>query len=114
MAVTIPITRAVDDTGYFDLQVNLDGVTYTLEFRWNVRLGAWFMNVFDIDGTTAYQVGVRLVVDNPLSPNIVDRIPSGVFVAVDTGSPLGGGQDPNFDDLGSRVQLTYYPLSDLV
>lgn len=113
MAVTIPIIREADDTAYFDLQVVLDGVNYTLDFHWNVRLGAWFMDILDEQGTTTYQTSIRLVVDYPLTSNS-NRTPTGVFVAVDTGSAVGQGQDPGFDDLGNRVQLVYYPLSDLV
>lgn len=112
MAVLIPITRTSDDTGFFDQQVTLDGVTYTLEFRWNERLGAWFMAVLDIEGTTAHQVGLRLVVDWPLGLYHQGRQPSGVFIAIDTGAPVGQGIDPGFDDLGSRVQLHYSPESD--
>lgn len=113
MSVLIPIVRETDDTAHFDLQATLDGVTYTLEFRWNVRLGAWFMHVLDADGVTPYQLGVRLVVDWPLGKYISGRRPTGVFIALDTGSPIGHGEDPGFDDLGSRVQLHYVPLSEL-
>lgn len=113
MAVVVPILRGVDDAGYFDLQATLDGVTYTLEFRWNVRLGAWFMNVLDAEGVEPRLIGVRLVADYPLAQNIVDRDPPGYFLAVDTGAAAGFGVDPGFDDLGSRVQLVYVPEAEI-
>jgi hypothetical protein len=113
MADLIPIVRAADDASHFDLQATLDGVTYTLEFRWNVRLGAWFMNVLDAEGEEARLVGQRLVADYFFPRNIVDRAPPGLFLALDTGSAEGRGQDPGFDDLGSRVQLWYFPEDEI-
>lgn len=114
MSVLIPILRGADDTSFFDLQATLDGVTYTLEFRWNVRLAAWFMNVLDVEGVIPYLVGVRLVADWPLAQAQVDRQPPGFFLAVDTAAPeTGGGTDPGFDDLGNRVQLCYVPESEV-
>lgn len=112
MAVLINITRETDDTGAFEQQVTLEGVTYTLKFRWNVRYGAWEMAMLDAEGTTAHQVGLVLRADWPMDVYLPDRIPSGVFVAIDTGAPVGSGEDPGFDDLGNRVQLHYFPVSD--
>lgn len=113
MALIVPIVRTTDDASFFDLQASLDGVTYSIEFRWNVRLGAWFMTVFDAEGITPLIVGIRLVVDYPLAQNLVDRTPPGYFLAVDTGASEGFGQDPGFDDLGSRVQLWYVPEAEI-
>lgn len=113
MAAIIPIARDVDDAAHFDLQAVLDEVTYTLEFRWNVRLGAWFMNVLDVEGEIAHLIGVRVVVDYPLAQHLVDRQPPGYFIALDTGAAEGEGQDPGFDDLGSRVQLWYVPEAEI-
>lgn len=111
--ILIGITREADDTAFFDLQATLDDVTYTLEFRWNDRLQAWFMNVYDAEGATPYQLGIRLVADWLLGQYISSRQPTGVFLALDTGAPDGEGQDPGFDDLGNRVQLYYVPRSEL-
>lgn len=113
MAVTIPITRNSGEDPFFDLQVVLDGETYTLEFRWNVRLAAWFMTVYDSEGETALIPDQRLVVDYPLGTFISSRKPTGVFVALDTHGVFGEGEDPDFDDLGNRVQLLYVSASEL-
>lgn len=113
MPINIPIARTNDDTGFFDLQVVLDGVTYTLEFRWNVRLGAWFLAVLDAEGVVPFLVGLRLVADWPLALGVVDRQPPGRLMIVDTGAPLGQGQDPGFDDLGNRAQMVYFSKSEL-
>lgn len=114
MAVLIPINRGVDDTGIFDLQTTLEGVTYTLEFRWNERCEAWFMSVWDVERVVPYALGVRLVADFWLSKYTVDRQPSGAFILVDTASPEGQGIDPGFDDLGSRHLLHYETLAELL
>lgn len=122
--VLIPITRDSDDASFFDLQVVLEDVTYTLEFRWNERAtridgdgneaaGAWFMNVFDAEGVTPLALSVRLVVDYPLAVVPVDREPPGIFFAIDTEGVIGEGVDPDFDDLGTRVQLHYATSDDL-
>lgn len=108
----IPINRNADDASHFDLQAELDGTTYTLEFRWNVRMGAWFMNVLDAEGDAAHLVGARCVADYAL-PARTSRTPPGLFVFVDTGAAEGEGEDPGFDDLGSRVQLWYLPEAEL-
>jgi hypothetical protein len=113
VAFVIPIAREADGPSFFDLQATLDGVTYTLEFRWNVRLGAWFMNVLDAEGVNPCLLGVRVVVDYPLAQHLVDRSPPGYLLALDTGAAEGEGQDPGFDDLGNRVQLWYIPEAEL-
>lgn len=111
MSVTIPIESG---DAFFDLQATLDEVTYTLQFRWNVRLEAWFMDVLDSTGQTTYQSGLRLVANWPLNAYSTGRNPPGIFVAADSSSAVvGTGTDPGFDDLGDRVQLVYYTKADL-
>jgi hypothetical protein len=113
MALVIPIDRTTSKPAHFDLQVALDGVTYTLEFRWNVRASAWFMAVLDAQGVTAHVVGVKLVVDYPLNRFSPNRTPPGLFMAIDTSATQGMGEDPGFDDLGNRVQIAYLTAADL-
>lgn len=93
---------------FTDLYV-LDGTTYTLSFAWNVRLGAWFVDVLNAQGDTVMIGGIRLVVDVPLVPNFTLRQPTGWFIAKDTS---GKGVDPGLDDLGGRVRLLYVSKSD--
>lgn len=109
----IPINRRLDDASYFELQAVLDDVTYTIEFRWNVRLEAWFMSVLDAEGQVPYIVGQRCVVDYGIPQHLTQRTPPGLFLFIDTGAATGEGVDPGFDDLGSRVQLLYVPEDEL-
>lgn len=109
----IVISRAVDDASHFEQQAVLDDVTYTLEFRWNDRLSAWFMNVLDAEGVVSHIVGLRCVADYAVPQHLVDRSPPGLFVFVDTSAVIGEGEDPGFDDLGSRVQLYYITEAEI-
>lgn len=92
------------DLTNFDLQTLLDGVTYTLAFRWNIRAAAWFMDILNEDGDTVIVAGIKIVVDFPLNLYRADREPPGILIAQDT---LGSGVDPGLGELGDRVQLKY-------
>jgi hypothetical protein len=107
MSQIIP-TRS--DLPFFDLQTELEGVTYTLQFRWNVRASRWFLDVLDAEGAKVLVASVKLVADYPLAIYRSDRQPRGCFFAADTG---GGGVDPGINDLGKRVQLYYLTAAEL-
>lgn len=124
MPILIPIIRNADDAAHFTVQATLDDVTYTLEFRWNVRAprtdhdgnvssGAWRMNVLSADGSQAYMLGLPLVADYPPMKNIVSRTPAGTFMAIDTGSSIGDGVDPSFDDFGNRHKFYYWTAAEI-
>jgi hypothetical protein len=97
-------------TSFFDVQATLDGATYTLEFRWNVRLGAWFLAILDETGSTPIQTGIRLVANWRLGSANVALQPPGSLFAHDTS---GQGLDPGFEDLGTRVQLVYLTAAEM-
>jgi len=107
MPVEISLPTALP---WFDVQAELDGVTYTLECRWNVRLGAWFLRVLDDQGVAVLLGDQRLVADYPLALAITSRSPSGLLAALDTS---GQGLDPGFTDLGGRVKLVYVTTAEL-
>lgn len=107
MAVTLPLRS---DLPHFDVQVTLDELTYTLEFRWNGRDSAWYMDVRDENGEPI-QNGVKVVVDMPLGKRTRNQdFPKGYFFAVDSS---GEQLDPGLEDLGDRVQIYYFEESDL-
>ncbi len=106
---------AVDSLGEpnFEIQALADSVIYTLELRWNVRAAAWFLNLWDADGTVLIQAGQRIVVDFPLftwSRHAVVALPPGTFSLVDT---TGKRLDPDFASLGTTCQLLYTPVAEL-
>lgn len=97
-------------TPFFDIQITVEGVTYTLEFRWNVRLESWFMAMFDADGVVPILVGVRLVADWLIGSYHTGVGPSGAFRLFDT---TGRGEEPGFEDLGTRHRLEFWTAADL-
>lgn len=109
-AVVIPLPGNTGDLPFFDLQAVLDGVTYTLQFRWNVRLGAWFVTVLDGEGATVIVGDTALRVAFPLNAYFTGRQPPGAFVLMDT---AGAGVDPGLVDLGQRFKLVYFTAAAL-
>jgi hypothetical protein len=92
---------------HYDMQVVLDDVTFTLEFRWNTREQAWYMHVKQQDDTDVLD-SVKIVINWPLAARYRDpRLPLGYFLAVDSSAAQ---QDPGISDLGDRVQLYYVPV----
>jgi hypothetical protein len=104
---TLPLPTDPELT-HFDLQVVLDGATYTLEFYWNDRDSGWFMDVRTEDGTPI-RTSIRVTVGLPLAARArgVKGMPPGALLAVDTS---GEGRDPGLGELGSRVQLEYFEV----
>lgn len=112
MSLTVPLANDLPDATIlpnFSIQANLDNVTYTLEFLWNDRFSAWFMNVLDEQGDNMLLAGIRLVANYPLSLYQSIRQPRGVFMVLDT---TGAGIDPGLSDLGGRCQLVYFDAAE--
>lgn len=107
MAYTLPLRS---DLTHYDMQLTLDGVAYTFEFRWNTRAGAWFMDIQTDEGEHIVS-SIKVVIDLPLGARSRDaRKPAGALFAVDTS---GKGLDPGVSDLGERVQLVYFTKAEL-
>lgn len=98
------------DLPNYDLQILLDGVTYTLDLSFNVRLNAWFMNVLDEAAQNVLVAGLRLTCGASIGAKITGRPFPGFFVVLDT---TGAGVDPGISDLGKRVRLEYVEAADL-
>lgn len=95
---------------WFDMQITLESVTYTLEFKWNKRLGAWFLHVLDEGATEVLIAGMRVVVNWPLNAYRSGNALPGLIVAYDTRQE---NTDPGLADLGRRVRLFYYTSTEL-
>lgn len=109
LLIEIPLSQGAP-LPFFDCQQPLDGVTYTLQIRWNVKFSSWFMNVLDEQSQTVYLAGIRLCADWPLAAYKAERTPPGCFVLRDT---LGEGADPDILSLGVRHQLRYFTAAEL-
>lgn len=107
--IEIPLSEGAP-LPFFDLQTSLENVTYTLEFRWNVRANSWFMRVLDETGSTVIQGDHKLVANWPMGAYVSNRQPPGAFVVVDS---AGAGADPDVASLGVRHKLLYYTSTEL-
>lgn len=93
-------------------RVQIQGVTYTLQARWNDRAGAWTLDIGTREGDLIAR-GVRLVADYPLLASTVDaRLPSGeLFVVSASGEPAQN--DPGRNDFeDGEMRLVFFPLPD--
>ncbi len=107
MSLTLPLRQ---DAQFYDFDVELEGITYTFEFRWNVRAQAWHMSILDRLGNHLI-TGRRIVLEFPLTFQSVNPdLPPGVFYAVDTS---GLQTPPGENDFGTRVVLLYFESTEL-
>lgn len=105
---TLPIIPSVP---FQSFQVELDGVLYGFEFRWNHRADAWTMDLLDVTGA-AILTGIRLCFGRPVLP--VSRpltTPPGELLLVE--STVGAG-DPTLDTLGAQVLLLYMDAAEVI
>lgn len=108
MAVIIPCRP---DLTWYDMQVVLEDVTFTLEFRWNAVEECWYMDLKAEDDDPIV-TSVKVVVDFPLCNRVNDpRRPSGYFMANDTANL---GEDPGIADLGDRVRLLFFTAGEVL
>lgn len=94
-------------------QVDLDGVPYNFELRWNERAPAWVMALRDASDTPLRQ-GVRVCLGALLLPHRrSEAFPPGQLLAVDTD---GSEVEPGLEDFGesARVRLVYLDAADVV
>lgn len=100
------------DSPYFRMGITLDyGVPFIFDFRWNTRGSAWYMSVFEDDGTPIAS-SLRVVLGMYLGRRVLHPLfRRGVFVAVDLS---GQGLDAGLDDLGSRIQVRRYLAQEVI
>lgn len=102
MAYVECLTRK--DLPSYQYLVNLDSVSYTLTFTYNIRMGKWFLQLSDSLGNPL--VGqVPITSTFPLFDRFKEQsIPAGTLFAFDSsGQDLDAGRF----DLGDRVRLLY-------
>lgn len=89
----------------FIQEVELEGTSYRMEFRWNARESEWYLTLRDIDDVVL--AGSRKLVTGAGLLRLVhaeDRPPGDLFVV----NTIGDGQSsPGRDDLGSKLVLVY-------
>jgi hypothetical protein len=106
--VVLPVTPS---GAQFSFVAELDGVSYTLEWRWNWRDAGWYLTLGDGEGNPMAQ-NLRVVLNTALNATGFGRQewPPGILFALDTS---GKDVDATLDDLGSRVKVYYAEAADL-
>ena len=72
--VALPVRT---DAPHYEFTTDLDGVTFTLEFRWNDRANGWFVEIRDVNGVRLLS-GRRVVVSLPLRARQLSRRPHAI------------------------------------
>lgn len=105
----VPCTPGGDSS--WSQRTALDGVDFTLSFRWSQRDGHWTLDLADAEGSPIRH-GVALVPSVDLLRGVVDtRRPAGKLAILDTTGALD--VDPSFSDLGARFLLVYFTAAEL-
>lgn len=95
---------------YYTQKVTLDGQTFTLEFKWNIREEFWYMNLLN-DDNVAIVSGIKIVTNWPLLRRVTnEERPLGDFFAYDI---TDVGTEAGFEELGERVLLLYFSQAEL-
>lgn len=96
---------------FYVFEVELDGVLFRLEFKFNERDSAWYMSILDI-ADNRLRSGLRVVTDWPLIRlwQEIQTRPAGEMIAV----ALGDIARPALiDELGEQVILTYLDADEV-
>lgn len=98
------------DVVAFSFETDLEGRSFSFEFRWNARAGLWFVSIADATGAPVV-TGRAVVLGSDLRGSGVDpRRPPGAVLAVDTD---GESRDPGRYDLGGRVLICYVESAEV-
>ena len=98
----IPLDAA---DAHFDMEVELSGKIFTLEFKWNTRAAFWSASIREFQGDYIV-AGEAVRSDWQLFKRHygLTTMPEGRLLVVDMS---GEKRDPTRDDLGVRVLLVY-------
>jgi hypothetical protein len=110
---TIPTLQGVP---YYTQITSLEGTNYVFAFSYNQRQSTWRLSIGlpNGDGDPTPLASVKLFSNWPLLRRLTDtRLPPGELIAVC--NPKGDKSPPGLNDFGPglRVQLMYFPSSDL-
>lgn len=100
----------VPPLSFFSVNAVLDGVNYTLEFRWNTYDSRWYVRILDEMGQTILAGDCRVSADTPIYASSTQRTPPGFLYPFDSS---GQALDPGLSDLGARVQLWYITAAEV-
>jgi len=107
MTLLIPTSSAAPA---YKFQIVLEDQAYNFVFKWNDTFDFWIFDIADVGGNEIV-CGVKVILDYPLINRFANPLlPPGEIVAIDsTETLLRVGRD----DMGSKVNLYYFPASEL-
>lgn len=106
----LPLQTDSGETPHYSFKCALEGKTYSFEFLWNDRDGAWYMQIGDAQ-ENLLAGNMRVVLGKFFTARYRDtNLPPGQFVCQDTS---GQDVDPGLEDLGGRVQVLYYDSTEV-
>jgi hypothetical protein len=92
----------------YEFKTDLDGVTYTLAFRYNSRMDRWIMDIKTEDDDPII-MGIPILLGVSLVKRFADsRLPAGDIFAISTGTTTS---EAGKEDLGENVLLLYQEAS---
>ena len=97
--MAVVVLPTLTDSDNYGIKVTLESALYDFTFRWNYRESVWEMSIAGVVDGLAIRVNTDLLACVPSISK-----PPGRFLALDTS---GAGLDPDIDELGGRVVLTY-------
>ena len=84
----------------------LDNETYRLTIWWNITLEQWYMNLDGITDSTVAIHGMALLPGK----NLLEKFGYSQLGELWVYDNSDAGDNPNFDEFGSRFTLEYTPL----
>lgn len=94
------------DEPFYEQQSTIDGVDYTLTFRYNQREKCFYLTIGDVDGVDIVK-GIKLVCNWSLLLGHDDaRLPRGRFMVLS--HVTGNDDNPDLGDLGEGRRCVFY------
>jgi len=93
----------------YSFQVDLDGITYILRFRFNTRLDRWIMDIADSSDNDILN-GLVVLTNVPLTDQYLSdpNMPQGRFIVIDE---TGNNKEAGSNDLGNDIKVLYEEVS---
>ena len=98
------------DLAYYEFEVELDGVEFKMEFRFNDRDDSWYMTLLDSEDAVL-RAGIRVVLSWALLRLWAEATrPDGEIISVNQGDVTA---PPTLNQLGAEVVLTYFDETEI-
>lgn len=104
MATQVFTIPARNDFPAYEFKIDLDGVVYTLFFRYNTRMTRWLLDIMDASGNPIL-MGLPLLITVDTTGRFVNEgVPAGF---IDVSDDSNQGTQPTRDSFGTDHSLLY-------